>query len=520
MPAPITIETADEIRPLVRELAGDHARRLSHVRYADIRVELGEGKGAAAENGQSKQSTEDYGFSFGVRVIAGDRAVAAGYAGRQVGAADLPNLAAFLRGSLEQAHARALANARRKADARERFGPLGASLHDIERAPIEVRQDDVPAAYEIDPRSVSLDDVTKLAKEVSAALSGIEGVVFNFAAAETTLTRLLFCSSEGADIRQDSAVTLGMAFIVAQGPEATQEIYAYTGAQRGWEVLLRGYRDGYTDQRDLMSFATALGRDAVRLASARPLQGTDRDVVVVTDPHFNALLAHEVIGHPTELDRALKMETGYAGRSWLLRDLDHTQVGQRIGSDVLSAYSDPGLPGFGHYRYDDEGTPARRVQLIEHGIFRGFMNSRETAAITRAEPNGSYKASDASLVPLIRMSNTVIAPGMSDPRAIIRDVEHGYYLEGHRTPGISESRENFRITAQKVYEIRNGELGELFRDGGIQSDTRDFFLSIDAAGADFRLFPIPNCGKGQPMQVKKLGNGGATLRGRAKLTGV
>lgn len=519
MPAPITIETIDAIRPLIRELATDHARTLPHLRYADIRAEAGEGKGAAAENGQSKASAEDYGCSFGVRVLAGDRAVAPGYFGRELGTADLPNLAAIVREALAHAHARALANARRKADARERFGRLGAALHDVVLAPIEVRRDDVPATFEVDPRSVPLDDVTRLVKDVSAAIGGVEGVVFNFASAETSVARTLFCSSEGADIRQDFAYTLGMAFVVAQRGDTTQELYDYTGAQRGWEVALRGVRDQYTDQRDLLAFAVALARDTVNLANARPLKGTDKEVVVVTDPHFNALVAHEVIGHPTELDRALKLETGYAGRSWLLRDLDHTQIGSRIGSDVLSAYSDPNLPGFGHYRYDDEGTPARRVQLIENGIFRGFMNSRGTAAITGAEPNGSFKASDAALVPLIRMSNTVIAPGTSDPAAIIRDVEHGYYISGNKIPGISESRENFRISAQRVYEIRGGEIGELFRDGGIQSDTKDFFLGIDAAGTDFRLFPIPNCGKGQPMQVKRLGNGGPTLRGRAKLTG-
>ena len=34
----------------------------------------------------------------------------------------------------------------------------------------------------------------------------------------------------------------------------------------------------------------------------------------------------------TELDRALKMETAYAGRSWLLRSLRDHQIGKRIAS--------------------------------------------------------------------------------------------------------------------------------------------------------------------------------------------
>src|SRR2546422_8578198 len=65
---------------------------------------------------------------------------------------------------------------------------------------------------------------------------------------------------------------------------------------------------------------------------------------------------------PVELDRALKMETAYAGRSWLLRGLGEHQLGKRIASPLVTAYSDPSLPGYGHYRYDHEGAPARRSE--------------------------------------------------------------------------------------------------------------------------------------------------------------
>ncbi len=85
------------------------------------------------------------------------------------------------------------------------------------------------------------------------------------------------------------------------------------------------------------------------LPTRPPLRDTGKPVTVVTDPHFNALLVHEIIGHPNELDRALKMETAYAGRSWLFNDFEHNQIGRQVASPLLSAYSDPSLPGFGHY---------------------------------------------------------------------------------------------------------------------------------------------------------------------------
>ncbi len=266
-------------------------------------------------------------------------------------------------------------------------------------------------------------------------------------------------------------------------------------------------------------FALDLAKEARELAAAPVLKPPDQEVTVVTDPHFNALIAHEIVGHPSEADRALKMEAAYAGRSWLLKSLQHNELGRPIGSRLLWACSDPTLNGYGHYHYDHEGTPGRRKTHIEGGIFRGFLNSRATAAALGVEPNGSSRASEAWHQPLIRMSNTFFMPGESDPAAILAEVDHGYYVCGNQIPSIAESRENFRISARRVYEIDHGKLGRLFRAGSVMSDSKRFFMNIDAVGNDLRLFAIPNCGKGQPMQVKRMSNGGPTLRSRAYLGG-
>jgi len=310
-----------------------------------------------------------------------------------------------------------------------------------------------------------------------------------------------------------------MCYVIANGDGNSQTIYDVLGHQRGWEILLTGVDDPLMAFPSFSDFALAIAREAVLLCQAPVVPSLDGEVTVVTDPHYNTLVSHEIIGHPVELDRGLKMETAYAGRSWLLRGLDDTQVGKRVASPLVTAYSDPALPGYGHYKYDHEGTPAKRVTHIDGGIFRGFMNSRQTAAIFGGEPNGHWKATEAPLIPLIRMSTTVFGGGVSDPADIISEIDHGFYLVGHKTPSIAESRENFRISPRKVYEIEHGRLGRLYRDGGIMADSRDYLMKVDAVGRDFRLYPIPNCGKGQPMQTKKLGNGGPTMRSRAVITG-
>jgi TldD protein len=516
----VSVDLIDTLAPMVETRVREAARRLPDLRYADVRLEVTEGKGAGAENGTPKYSGDDYGFALGARVLAGDRMIAPGYVGQTLGTADLDDLDRIVREALERAYRRAMVNGEMKADAREKFGPLGESLADTRLHPIEVRQDTVGAVYRVDPRSMVLADMVRYATDVSRQVAAVDsGVKYNYVGTMTELSRELFVSSEGARIDQSFALTLGSCTVVTVDGEVSQDLYDALGHQRGWEILLDGVDEPALRFPTFVDFALALAREGVALAAAPVLPTSEREVVVVTDPHYNTLVSHEIIGHPVELDRALKMETAYAGRSWLLGGLTEHQVGRRVASPLVTAYSDPALPGFGHYKYDHEGTPARRVVHIDRGIFRGFMNSRQTAAIFGGEPNGHWKATDASLVPLIRMSNTVFDVGTRSAEDIVKEVDHGYYVAGHRTPSIAESRENFRISARGVYEIKNGELGRLYRDGGIAADSRDYLMNVDAVGTDFRLYPIPNCGKGQPMQTKRLGNGGPTMRTRARVLG-
>jgi TldD protein len=520
MPHGIEIELIERVTPLVQELAVTFARTLAHLRYADIRLDVSEGKFASAENGAAKSSGDDYGFALGIRVLAGDRMAAPGYFGRGLGAADLPQLERLLKDGLLAAYRRATANAEMKADVKGKFGDLGDALADARLCPIPVVREVVPAVFEIDPRTMSLDEMVRFTTDISRQVAAAHGQVrYNYISTMTQLSRELFASTEGALIDQAFALTQGMCLVTGVQGDVSQELYDVLGHQRGWEILTDGVDDPLLRFPPFVDFALALARESVELARAPALPTSERPEVVVTDPHYNTLLSHEIVGHPVELDRALKMETAYAGRSWLLGTLDAHQVGRQIASPLVTAYSDPALPGYGHYLYDHEGTPARRVTHIERGVFRGFMNSRQTAAVFGGAPNGHFKATEAALVPLIRMSNTVFAGGDRDPGAIVKEIERGWYLAGHRIPSIAESRENFRISARKVYEIRNGELGRLYRDGGIMADTRDYLMNVDAVGSDFRLYPIPNCGKGQPMQSKKLGNGGPTMRSRARLAG-
>ena len=520
MPQSITVDILDRIRPKLAPLITERTKTLPDMRYCDLRIAVREEKGAIAENGNPKASAEDYIFDLGVRVIAGAGDSAAGYFGRILGSADASNIESIVWNGIRQAHQRARSSARFKRATRRKFSTLGESITATALAPVTIAHETIPATFVTDPRSVPLSDVLGMAMDgCKAVLSQSDRIVYSATSASTYLLRELFLSSDGADIDQSFAQTEGFAIAICAGDQGNFELYDFTGHQRGWEVLAEGYDNGAIILPSFTDFCKKLGTDASDVAAAPPLKPPEGEVVVVTDPHFNTLLVHEVVGHPSELDRALKLETAYAGRSWFVKNLQENQVGQQIASPLVNAFSDPLLEGYGSFKYDHEGTPARRAYIIRDGVLEELLNNRQTAAVMGVEPNGSARATEAHLVPLIRMTNTIFAPGDRDPQEIIADDDKGYYIAGHRTPSIAESRENFRITAVKVYEINNGQLGQLYRDGGITSDSRNYFSSIDAVGNDLRINPIPNCGKGQPMQAKRMSNGGPTMRGIARLTG-
>lgn len=520
MPDSISLETLDIIRPNLRSLVAERAKGLPNLRFCDLRIQIREEKRAAAENGNEKSAGEDVAFDFGVRVIVQERMAAAGFFGQVLGVADLERIEAVVWDGIRQAHRRARANARRKVQVKRLYPGVAGSLDDTYLARVPLAEDTAPATYKVDARSVPLSEAVRLAVDgCRAAQVPGSDVLFTAAAVSSFLQRELFLSSDGADIDQSLAQTEGFVMAICGSRQGNYELYDCTGHQRGWEVLTEGYDNGPIVLPDYITFCQRLGQDTAEVAAAPPLRPPDKPVPVVTDPHFNTLLVHEVVGHPAELDRALKYETAYAGRSWFLKNLHDNRLGERIASPLVTAFSDPLMEGYGSFRYDHEGAPARRAYILRDGVLEEFLNNRQTAAIMGVTPNGSARATEAHLAPLIRMTNTVFAPGDRDPADIIAEVDSGYYVAGHRTPSIAESRENFRITAVKVYEIRNGQLGQLYRDGGITADTRDYFQSIDAVGNDLRVNPIPNCGKGQPMQAKRMSNGGPTMRGVARLTG-
>lgn len=513
----VQVTDLDHIKELIGTIIQDMAKK-SDISYADIRVEASEGVGAYVEDAMPKSTSLDWGFSIGVRVIVNEPISASGYCGRSLGVSSFTAFRDTANEVLAIAYANAKANANEKVKFAQNMPFFAKSLLTSSLAPVEVVRDTIQAEFLHDPREVSPQAMTNYVIDVSRAVKNYHPYIKKTeVVVNTGIARQIFASSEGALIDQWHCSTGGTVFVIGQGEQGNKpvDLYHHTGNQLGFEALTEGKN---AHKKNFEEFGKQIADEVVQLCDAKPAPQEDTPVTVVLDPDLVALFAHEIIGHPSELDRAIKMEAGYAGRSWFFNSFEDNMIGKQVGSPLLTAFSDPTMKGaYGHYIYDDEGTPAKRVYHIKNGIYQDFMNSRQTANIMDKKPNGHYKANDASVVPLIRMSNSAIAPGESDPKKIIQDVSDGYYCVGHRIPSIAESRENFQISPRLMYKIRHGEVQEVYRDGRVTADSKDFFMSIDALGNDFTIFPLPNCGKGQPMQAKQVGNGGPTARGKAKI---
>jgi TldD protein len=164
---------------------------------------------------------------------------------------------------------------------------------------------------------------------------------------------------------------------------------------------------------------------------------------------------------------------------------------------------------------DDEGVAARDVVMIERGLLKDFMHSRETAARLGQAPTGNARAYNPHDEPLVRMRNTAILPGPSTLASMIEGVDDGYLLVKTGN-GQADTTTEFMFGVTLGYEIKGGKLGRAIRDTTVSGSAIKVLQSVDAVGDDMVWNCAGYCGKKQPMVVSV---GGPSLRARAHLGG-
>lgn len=315
-----------------------------------------------------------------------------------------------------------------------------------------------------------------------------------------------FASSEGSKILQNFTDVIIEMVAIAHESGLTQSVNITEGGRGGMEQI--------TKNNKAQESAKNISQKASELLDAIPVK--EEKTTLIMNPDFVSLLTHEILGHPSEADRVLGKEMAWAGGAWW-----KDKLGEQVGSEHLSVFDDPTIPGsLGWYYFDDEGVETKKTTLLEKGVLKNHMQNRETANDFRTQPSANMRATNYRFMPLIRMACTCIEPGDWNPKEMIKEVKSGYLVSNMKVPSIDMKRYNWSISSQYAQKIENGELTDLVRDVIVMGTAPEFFKSIDACGKDFTVRPITNCGKGDPMQSMIMGNGGPSIRGTATIKSV
>src|SRR5262249_23082058 len=169
--------------------------------------------------------------------------------------------------------------------------------------------------------------------------------------------------------------------------------------------------------------------------------------------------------------------------------------------------------------YDEEGVAAQSTQIITHGLFTGYLSSRETAqAIGANRSGGTLRAESWNRLPIIRMTNISILPGEKPLtlEQLISSTHHGFYMENNRSWTIDAKRYNLQFGTEIGWEIKNGKRVRMLKNPSYSGITTEFWNSMDAICSrdEWVLWGTPHCGKGQPQQVMGTGHGASPARFR------
>ncbi|CAJ35870.1 TldD/PmbA family protein [Methanocella arvoryzae] len=239
------------------------------------------------------------------------------------------------------------------------------------------------------------------------------------------------------------------------------------------------------DQCDPVELAREAVDEVYALLSAKPAPSGKFDVIC--DPELAGVFIHEAVGHASEADTVLDGDSCLEGR-----------IGQQIGSELVTVKDDPTLLKYGYYPYDSEGVPSHSKTLIENGVMKAYLNSRETAAKLGGAP-GNARAGGLAR-PVVRMSNTFIDNGELSKDEVFEGV-NGIYLKGSRGGQVNTGEGVFQFNAVMGYLLKDGKIGDCIRDVSLSGNTLKTLNNIVRVGNDLD-FHSGRCGKaGQGVPV-------------------
>ena len=354
------------------------------------------------------------------------------------------------------------------------------------------------------PSDVPIDDKIKLLLSCNEEMGKVNGISSCSASMDFRHEEVVFADPDNSYIYKEFFQSGGRIEALANDQK------------RSYGNLLRA---GYEAVLDLKfpENAKKIAEEAVTLSKAEDCPAGEFDLILM--PTQLQLQIHESVGHPTELDRVLGSEAAFAGASFVSTDdlngtLKYGSEHVSIVADATDNYDEAGLGTFG---YDDEGVPAQNITLIDKGIFKNFQSSRDNAPVVSQNSHGMGISDGWSNLPIVRMTNINLEPGSYDFDKMLSEIEYGFLLEENKSWSIDDKRINFQFACEVAREIKDGKLtGKIYKNPIYTGKTTEFWGSCDAVcSKNFRqMVGVPNCGKGQPMQMMRCAHASQPARFR------
>jgi TldD protein len=308
----------------------------------------------------------------------------------------------------------------------------------------------------------------------------------------TSRRQVLIANSDGLLAGDEQARTRFSVSCVALGD---------TGMQTGYETAARTLGFELFDEVSVEELARTAASQALTKLAARPAPSGELPVVLAGGS--GGILFHEACGHGLEADHIVKDASVYTGK-----------VGELVASPLVTLVDD-GTVGseWGTFQVDDEGRAAQRNVLIENGVLTDYLWDYLRARKEGRASSGNGRRQSYRDLPMVRMTNTFLLPGVDDADEIVAQTQRGVYVAKLGGGQVNTTTGDFVFGMTMAYLIEDGKITEPLRDANLIGNGPEILKRIDAVATDFSMTP-GTCGKdGQSVPV---GCGQATMR----LTGV
>jgi TldD protein len=322
--------------------------------------------------------------------------------------------------------------------------------------------------------------VELLARADAAARDESDSVTSVTASYADAHRRIQVANSDGLLAEDDQVRTRLMVQCVATGDTGMQTGYEAPGRTLGFEMF---------DEIDPEWVARQAARRAGALLEAVP--APSGKIPVVLRRGAGGVLFHEACGHGLEADHIVKDASVFTGR-----------VGEQVASPLVTLVDD-GSYGreWGTLAIDDEGKPTQRNVLIENGVLTDYMWDLLRARKDGRPSSANGRRQSYRHLPMVRMTNTFLLEGETDPADIVRGVDHGIYCVQLGGGQVDPASGDFVFGVTEAYLIEDGEITRPIRAAQLIGNGPEVLKLVDVVGNDFDTW-TGMCGKnGQSVPV-------------------